>query len=142
MDGVPADDRATLAMVKNYEQFVDGEAWADVRDQLRAAGVKPIAADARLLELKIGASTDAAERTRAEQEILAGERAEEERRAESAYLGTILLQRDQEIRQLAIKRNALVPKSLQQKRRAEQAERDKAAAEAAEAEAAAAAAPP
>ena len=142
VDGVPADDRATLAMVKNYEQFVDGEAWADVRDQLRAAGVKPIAADARLLELKIGASTDAAERTRAEQEILAGERAEEERRAESAYLGTILLQRDQEIRQLAIKRNALVPKSLQQKRRAEQAERDKAAAEAAEAEAAAAAAPP
>ena len=120
-DGIPAEDRATLCMVRHYEQFCDGESWAEVRDQLRAAGVKPIAADAKLLELKLGACAATAEATQAEQKVLAGEREDEERNTEAAYLGTILLQRDQEIRQLAIKRNALVPKSLQQKRRAEKA---------------------
>jgi len=92
-----------------------------VQSQLAGGGVKPIAADARLLELKLGACAACAEATQAEQKVLAGERKAEEQEMEDAYLGTILLQRDQEIRQLAIKRNALVPKSLQQKRRQEQA---------------------
>ncbi|KAJ1458302.1 hypothetical protein M885DRAFT_586352 [Pelagophyceae sp. CCMP2097] len=117
--GIPAEDRATLCMVEHYEAFVDGEAWTAVRDSLGEAGVKPIAADAKLLDIKLGAVLSTASKAQATQKFLAGERELEEQHTEDAYLGTILLQRDQEIRQLAIKRNAMVPKSLQNKRRAE-----------------------
>ena len=56
---------------------------------------------------------------------LAGEREAEEQSKEEAYLATILLQRDQEIRQLIIKRNALVPKSLQKRKAEKEAKKAK-----------------
>ena len=110
--------RATLQMARHYNTFRAGEAWAEVRDTLRTENIKPIAADQTLLDLRIGAALDTARSTQARQGELAAEREQEEEKKEAAYLATILLQRDQEIRQLIIKRNALVPKSLQ-KRKAE-----------------------
>ena len=117
-EGLGASERATLQMARHYNTFRAGEAWAEVRDTLRTEAIKPIAADQTLLDLRIGAALDTARQTQARQGELAAEREQEEEKKEAAYLATILLQRDQEIRQLIIKRNALVPKSLQ-KRKAE-----------------------
>ena len=117
-EGLTAAERATLCMACHYDHFREGEAWCDVRDKLRTETIKPIAADQTLLDKRIGAALDTARATQGRQGELADEREGEEAKKEEAYLATILLQRDQEIRQLIIKRNALVPKSLQ-KRKAE-----------------------
>lgn len=105
-----ADDRATLRMVGHYSVFVDGEAWAAVRDQLKNAHVEPVAADRTLLDRNIGASVTIAQRTKADQEALRNEGDEEVDRDEESFFGSILNQRDQEIKQLIIKRNANKPK--------------------------------
>merc|ERR1739848_794369 len=70
----------TLRMVGHYARFIDGEAWSDVQHQLATAGVKPVAADRTLLDFNIGASVSLAEKTKADQEVLAGERKAEEGR--------------------------------------------------------------
>ena len=91
----PADDKATLRMVGHYARFIDGEAWSDVQHQLATAGVKPVAADRTLLDFNIGASVSLAEKTKADQEVLAGERKAEEKAGEVVPSGSILNQRDQ-----------------------------------------------
>ena len=50
---LPAPQRATLLMCKFYVQFQAGENWSQVRRELQNEGVKPIAADAILLERKV-----------------------------------------------------------------------------------------
>ena len=116
----PADDKATLRMVGHYARFIDGEAWSDVQHQLATAGVKPVAADRTLLDFNIGASVSLAEKTKADQEVLAGERKAEEKAGEESFFGSILNQRDQEIKQLIIKRDALRPKRKLLERQAAQ----------------------
>ena len=72
----------------------------NVRDKLRTESIKPIAADQTLLDKRIGAALDTARATQGRQGELADEREGEEAKKEEAYLATILLQRDQEIRQI------------------------------------------
>ena len=107
-------------MVGHYARFIDGEAWSDVQHQLATAGVKPVAADRTLLDFNIGASVSLAEKTKADQEVLAGERKAEEKAGEESFFGSILNQRDQEIKQLIIKRDALRPKRKLLERQAAQ----------------------
>ena len=81
-----------------------------MRDQLKNAHVEPVAADRTLLDRNIGASVTIAQRTKADQEALRNEGDEEVDRDEESFFGSILNQRDQEIKQLIIKRNANKPK--------------------------------
>jgi len=120
-EGLEASKKATLTMAKCYRQFREGEAWAGVRDALSGEGVAPISADRVLLELRTGEAVDMAADVQADQGALAAERSDDEAKAEDAFLGTILLQRDQEIRQAIIKRNALVPKSLKKRKQEKEA---------------------
>ena len=53
-----------------------------MQHQLATAGVKPVAADRTLLDFNIGASVSLAEKTKADQEVLAGERKAEEKAGE------------------------------------------------------------
>ena len=82
--------------------------------------MKPVAADRTLLDFNIGASVSLAEKTKADQEVLAGERKAEEKAGEESFFGSILNQRDQEIKQLIIKRDALRPKRKLLERQAAQ----------------------
>ena len=89
-----------------------------MRRELRNENVKPVAADAVLLESKLEDAFNTARVVKCKQMHLSEESVEDENRKEAAFFDSIYLQRDQEIRQEQIKRSALVPKSLQ-KRKAE-----------------------
>ena len=117
-ENLAANERSALLMAQYYVAFRAGENWAQVRSQLRNENVKPIAADAILLENKLEEVFNTSRHVKCQQMHLSEESVEDESRKEAAFFDTILLQRDQEIRQEQIKRSALVPKSLQ-KRKAE-----------------------
>lgn len=110
---LPAPQRATLLMCKFYVQFQAGENWSQVRRELQNEGVKPIAADAILLERKVEECFNTARSVKREQMTLSEESKGEEIKKEDSFFNAIMLQRDQEIRQEQIKRSAKAPKSMQ-----------------------------
>jgi hypothetical protein len=97
-----------------------------VRRELLVEGTKPIAADAYLLEAKIEAVFNSARGVKCAQMGLANESRGAASAKEAAFLETVLVQRDAEIRIAQIRRSTLAPKSAK-KRAAELAAKEKAA---------------
>jgi hypothetical protein len=89
-----------------------------VRDSLMADSVKPILADALLVGSHLEEAFNLATSVASEQQSLYKEKMQSIVDEESNFFGSILLQRDQEIHQLQIKKKASMPKSLA-KRKAE-----------------------
>jgi len=116
-EALPAPERATLLMCKHYSAFRAGESWMQVRRELRNDGVKPIAADSFLLEIKLEEVFNTAREVKCEQMELAEESKVEARDKEKAFFDTILQQRDQEIKQLLIKRSVMGPRATAQLRK-------------------------
>lgn len=123
-DGLAASDRATLLMTQNYVAFRTGEAWSQVRASLRSKNVKPIAADSLLIETKLEDAFNTARVVKCEQMNLSEESAGLESKKEQAFFESILLQRDQMIRQEQIKRSAVAPKKKKVHSSAEGGEED------------------
>lgn len=105
-----AGDRATLLMCEHYVAFRAGEAWGQVRRELRVEGTKPIAADSFLLESKLEACFNAARTVQGAQARLGTEFAAAAAGREDAFFDTVRQQRDQEARLAQIQRRAVQPK--------------------------------
>ena len=113
-----AAERLTLTMVQNHRIFVRAEEWMEVRDSLVADSVKPILADSLLIGSHLEEAFNLATSVASEQQTLYKEKMQSIVDEEANFFGSILLQRDQEIHQLQIKKKASMPKSLA-KRKAE-----------------------
>ncbi|CAM9752955.1 unnamed protein product [Chrysoparadoxa australica] len=109
MEGLSPSETMALLVAKHFSDFKEGEAWRSVRALLVAAQVKPIAADAALLEKYIGAADAVAREVQSFQLSCAEAHAAAKQEREKQFLASILFQRDQELRQALIKRNAAVP---------------------------------
>ena len=113
-----AHEKLTLTMVQNWLHFTLAEEWMRVRDSLVGDGVKPISADVLLVGSYLEEAFVCASTLKAEQGTLYQEKQQSIVDEEEGFFGSILLQRDQEIHQLQIKKKASMPKSLA-KRKAE-----------------------
>ncbi|GMI12631.1 hypothetical protein TrLO_g13021 [Triparma laevis f. longispina] len=117
-ENLSAHEKLTLTMVQNHRIFVRAEEWMAVRDSLVCDSTKPILADALLIGSHLEEAFNVATSVSAEQGVLYEEKMQAIENEESNFFGSILLQRDQEIHQLQIKKKASMPKSLA-KRKAE-----------------------
>ncbi|GMH83964.1 hypothetical protein TrVE_jg10224 [Triparma verrucosa] len=107
-----AHEKLTLTMVQNHRIFVRAEEWMAVRDSLVCDSTKPILADALLIGSHLEEAFNVATSVAEEQGLLYKEKMQAIENEESNFFGSILLQRDQEIHQLQIKKKASMPKSL------------------------------
>ena len=111
-------EKLTLTMVKNWLHFTLAEEWVRVRDSLVGDAIKPISADGLLVGSYLKESFENALALGSEQGSLYEEKERSIAQEEENFFDSILLQRDQEIHQLQIKKKASMPKSLA-KRKAE-----------------------
>ncbi|GMI11929.1 hypothetical protein TrRE_jg6614 [Triparma retinervis] len=113
-----AHEKLTLTMVENWLHFTLADEWMRVRDILISEGVKPVSADALMVGSHLEESFATASALKACQGKLHREKQQAIVDEEEGFFGSILMQRDQEIHQLQIKKKASMPKSLA-KRKAE-----------------------
>jgi hypothetical protein len=97
-------ERMTLAMVRRYIDFRQGQAWMAVQNQLQTLGVKPIAADGHLLQSHLDAALSVATRILGEQQMLLKEQEELQSTEEKKFFDSILIRRDQESKQKLLSR--------------------------------------
>lgn len=114
-------EQQTLIMAKHYVEFRAREAWLDVRAQLNARGVKPIHCDRAELERALRHGMDVALAARDDQAAHARAAEKHAAEAEAAFFAGILLQRDQEVRQLQLKKGSAAPKSFTRRKQARDA---------------------
>ena len=116
--GLSAHEKMTLVVVKNWLVFTKASAWMSVRDLCVADGVKPIMADALLVGSHLEEAYNVGLAAADAQDVLWKEKQQDIVNEEGGFFGSILMQRDQQIHQLQIKKKASMPKSLN-KRKAE-----------------------
>ena len=92
-----------------------------MQHQLATAGVKPVAADRTLLDFNIGASVSLAEKPKPTKKFWQESARPRRRPAKESFFGSILNQRDREIKQLIIKRDAPGPSGLLERQAAQEA---------------------
>mmetsp|Transcript_8913 Transcript_8913/g.11809 ORF Transcript_8913/g.11809 Transcript_8913/m.11809 type:complete len:1206 (+) Transcript_8913:188-3805(+) len=117
--GLTPHQKMALLMARHYEDFRESGAWMDVYEELKKEKVNPIAADRLLLDSKLECAFNQTLNVKCQQMEFKTQKHHVEKESEDQFLAGILLQRDQEIHQEIIKRNALIPKSTLQKRKAE-----------------------
>eukprot|EP00968_Pinguiococcus_pyrenoidosus_P003554 scaffold228_cov312-Pinguiococcus_pyrenoidosus.AAC.72 len=102
-------EEQTLIMVRFYLDFMRREAWLCVQAELKDVACKPIASDRREMEIALqkrlpGRSSSLTLAPRAGQQGFAGAAQRSAADLEKAFFAGIILQRDQEIYQLRLKK--------------------------------------
>lgn len=98
-EGLNPKEAMSMLMALSYHGFREGEAWRAVASQLKAANIKPIGADARVLTLHIEGALHLAVSVREKQLALLQQGVNAAAEAESQLFALILHQRDQELKQ-------------------------------------------
>ncbi|CAN0517151.1 unnamed protein product [Ectocarpus sp. 12 AP-2014] len=121
MDGLDPSDLKASYMATSFLGFRAGEVWQGVAAELDAQGINPIAADALVLDTMLERAFDCAREVKSKQMALTVEQRQRDGETEEAFLAGIIFQRDQEIRQAIIKRNALIPSATKKRLTAKKA---------------------
>eukprot|EP00903_Cladosiphon_okamuranus_P014329 g13307.t1 len=123
-EGLGPTDLKASYMATSYMDFRAGEAWRAVAGELEAQQTNPIAADALVLDTMLERAFDCAQQVKSKQIALTLKQGEKDAEKEEAFFAGILFQRDQEIRQAIIKRNALMPGTSKKRLAAKKAKAD------------------
>ena len=114
----------TLAVAKEYPTFLQGQMWIDVKAKLREKRIKPIYADAFIIETNLENCFNVAASTKNVQLEVVERRRKKEAEDEEGFFKSILQQKEQELQVQLLMKKSRQPKSSIKSRREAKARKE------------------